>query len=258
MAGSSSREPLMSLLQQMGYLRPCGTEYTQSTSAPTGPLPVGYDAEAVDAEDGDRVIADSPQAAAAPTPVGFPTSGDVSSQAVEPVAFPGSDDARSVSSQPRPAIPGHVQGASVTFDTTTTPPRSSTPDPSGTPNADSTEGKRKRISSQNFQRIARRISLSTPRKGAGIPGIANIANVLKRDSSVKDKAVDKDDGKGGEASSKDADIASASGSGSGLPSGTQSARNSGEISRQAEKDKEREEKKKRRRSLMQFGSSGSS
>lgn len=195
--------------------------------------------------------------ATAPTPVAFPTSGDPSSQTPGPVAFPVSDDARSVASQPRPAIPGHVQGASVTFDTTTTPPRPGTPDPSGTPNADATEGKRKRISSQNFQRLARRISLSTPRKGAGIPGIANIANVLKRDSSFKADNKDKDEAKTGESSSKDADVASATGSGSGLASGADSARNSGEISRQAEKDKEREEKKKRRRSFMQFGSSGS-
>ncbi|KAI6000744.1 hypothetical protein EDD15DRAFT_1791311 [Pisolithus albus] len=195
--------------------------------------------------------------ATAPTPVAFPTSGDPSSQTGGPVAFPVSDDARSVASQPRAAIPGHVQGASVTFDTTTTPPRSGTPDPSGTPNADATEGKRKRISSQNFQRLARRISLSTPRKGAGIPGIANIANVLKRDSSFKADNKDKDEAKTGESSSKDADVASATGSGSGLASGADSARNSGEISRQAEKDKEREEKKKRRRSFMQFGSGGS-
>lgn len=300
------------LLAENGIFTSMWAEYSQSTSAPAGPPPVGYDAEAVDTEDVDRVVADSPRPVSAslrpvdsirapslrapaasihaeptapvvppkdnvpvsfptsdpeeepattPAPVAFPTSGDSSSQAPEPVAFPVSDDARSVASQPRPAVPGHVQGASVTFDTTTTPPRSGTPDPSGTPN-DSTDGKRKRISSQNFQRLARRISLSTPRKGAGIPGIANIANVLKRDSSLKgdskDKAADKDEGKSGESSSKDADVASATGSGSGLASGAESARNSGEISRQTEKDKEREEKKRRRRSFMQFGSSSGS
>lgn len=296
------------LVAANGVFASMWAEYAQSTSAPAGPPPVGYDAEAVDTEGDGLVVADSPEPvttslrptdsvrapslhapavsiraestapvvppkdttvpisfptsgpeeelATAPTPVAFPTSDD---QAPEPVAFPVSDDGRSVASQPRPTIPGHAQGASVTFDTTTTPPRSGTPDPSGTPNADATatESKRKRISSQNFQRLARRISLSTPRKGAGIPGIANIANVLKRDSSFKADNKDKDETKTGESSSKDADVASASGSGSGLASGADSARNSGEISRQAEKDKEREEKKKRRRSFMQFGSSGS-
>ena len=85
-----------------------------------------------------------------PAPVAFPTSDNTSAQAPAPVSFPTSDDTHSVSSQPRPAIPGHVHGASVTFDTTTTPPRASTPDPTGTPKSEPADGKRKRISSQNF------------------------------------------------------------------------------------------------------------
>lgn len=198
-----------------------------------------------------------------PAPVAFPTSDDKDkpAQAPAPVSFPASDDANSASSHPRPAIPGHIHSASVTFDTSTTPPRASTPDPTGSPKAEPTEGKRKRISSQNFQRMARRISLSTPRKGTGIPsipGIANIANVLKRDGSVKGESKDKGgEAKSGEAGVQDADVVSATGSGSGLRSGGNSARNSGELSRQSDKDKEREEKKKRRRSFMQIGSGGS-
>lgn len=186
-----------------------------------------------------------------PAPVTFPTSDDdKTTQAPAPVSFPTSDDANSVSSHPRPAIPGHIHGASVTFDTTTTPPRASTPDPTGSPKSEPTDGKRKRISSQNFQRIARRISLSTPRKGTGIPGIANIANVLKRDTSLKGESKDKGgEAKSGETGAQDADVVSATGSGGN------SARNSGELSRQSDKDKEREEKKKRRRSFMQIGSS---
>ena len=79
--------------------------------------------------------------------------------------------------------------------------------------------------------------MSTPQKGSGIPGIANIANVLKRDSSLKGESKDKG---GGELNAKDADVVSATGSGSGLTSGEKIARNSGEINRQGEKDKERE------------------
>jgi hypothetical protein len=64
-------------------------------------------------------------------------------------------------------------------------------DPTGTSSSSPTpeaEGKTKRISSQNFQRLARRISISTTRKGMGTqgtPGIAGIADVLRQDTSFK-------------------------------------------------------------------------
>ncbi|KAG1716106.1 hypothetical protein ID866_1078 [Astraeus odoratus] len=237
-------------------LRPADSVRTPSIRAPTASVRAESIAPAVPAKDADATgpisfPTSEPEDAPAPAPVAFPTSDEGSPPA--PIAFPTSDDTRSVSSQPRHPIPGHVQSNSVTFDTTSTPPRSDTPDPSGTPNAESTDGKRKRISSQNFQRIARRISLSTQRKGANIPAIANIANVLRRESSTKDKS----ESKSGEPAVKDADAASGTGSGSGVASGGNSARNSGEVSRQAEKDKEREEKKKKRKSFMGIGSSGS-
>ncbi|KAF9222607.1 hypothetical protein BS17DRAFT_783120 [Gyrodon lividus] len=168
-------------------------------------------------------------------PVAFPTSSDTA------FAFPTSDDSRSISS----ASQAHIRlPTSITFDTTATPPRVSTPDPSGAASSSPTpeaEGKRKRISSQNFQRLARRISLSTPRKGTGIqgiPGIAGIAGVLRRDTSSK--------GNGESSARESIDAAGAS------ASAPESARNSGEMSAErTEKDKEREEKKRKRKSFME-------
>uniref|UniRef100_A0A0W0EYS8 Putative mitochondrial half-size ABC transporter n=1 Tax=Moniliophthora roreri TaxID=221103 RepID=A0A0W0EYS8_MONRR len=78
-----------------------------------------------------------------------------------PVAFPTAD----VSFPASPPTPG------VTFEETATPPRSGTPDPESEP-------KRKRISSQNFQRLAKRISISTRRQGS----VSSIIPGLKRDS----------------------------------------------------------------------------
>jgi len=82
------------------------------------------------------------------------------------VAYPVSDDNQSTS----PPVPR--AGTGVTFEAST-PPRTGTPDPDSEP-------KRKRISSQNFQRLARRISISTRRQGSIslIPG-------LKRDTSPR-------------------------------------------------------------------------
>ena len=191
-----------------------------------------------------------PSAPEEPKPISFPTSSDAPTSNVfpassppAPIAFPKTDDSRSIDSGSQ----AHIRlPTSITFDTTATPPRVSTPDPTGTsstPTPD-TEGKRKRISSQNFQRLARRISLSTPKKGAvlqGIPGIAGIAGVLRRDTSVKSS--DKGSGNGENAARESTDAAG------GSSSAPETARNSGEIS--TERDKEREEKKRKRKSFME-------
>ena len=172
----------------------------------------------------------SPDAA---TPNVFPASSPPA-----PIAFPKTDDSRSIDSGSQ----AHVRlPTSITFDTTATPPRVSTPDPTGaTSSSPDAEGKRKRTASQNFHRLARRISLSTPKKG--IPGIAGIAGVLRRDTSVKSS--DKGNGENGARESIDAI--------GGSSSAPESARNSGEISAErAEKDKEREEKKRKRKSFME-------
>ncbi|KAK2467807.1 hypothetical protein APHAL10511_000102 [Amanita phalloides] len=102
-----------------------------------------------------------------PTNTVFPTDPARAS----PVEFPPSDDApnqrASLSPSPPPA---------VTFDANlSSPPRT------GTPDVDS-EPKRKRISSQNLQNFARRLSISAKRQSSSfIPAIPG----LKRDSSPR-------------------------------------------------------------------------
>jgi len=124
------------------------------------------DAELVDAAENDG-------------PVQFPSSSVFPTDPVRasPVHFPASEDAPdhraslSASSSPPPG---------VTFDANlSSPPRTDTPDPDGEP-------KRKMISTQNFQRLARRISITAKRQSSSfIPG-------LKRDSSPR---VSTDDGR---------------------------------------------------------------
>jgi ATP-binding cassette subfamily B (MDR/TAP) protein 6 len=99
-------------------------------------------------------------------PAAFPTSDST------PIAFPGtsSDEA---ASQKDPAVTPQVPG--ITF-----APEVGTPERSGTPDPDA-EPKRKRISSQNFQRLARRISVTTRRAGS-ISNIPILGN-LRRDTS---------------------------------------------------------------------------
>jgi ATP-binding cassette subfamily B (MDR/TAP) protein 6 len=69
----------------------------------------------------------------------------------------------------------------VTFGISSPPSRTGTPGPED-------EGKRKRISSQNFQRLARRISLSTRRQGS----ISSIIPGLKRSESPRASTEDND------------------------------------------------------------------
>jgi hypothetical protein len=115
-------------------------------------------------------------------PVQFPSSTvfPTDPARASPVNFPPSEDApdhrNSLSASPSPP-PG------VTFDANLSPPlRTGTPDPDSEP-------KRKRISSQNFQRLARRISISAKRQSSSfIPAIPG----LKRDSSPR---VSVDDGR---------------------------------------------------------------
>ena len=98
-------------------------------------------------------------------PVAFPTSDSA------PIAFPvtSSDEAASQKASSTAQAPG------ITF-----APEVGTPERTGTPDPDA-EPKRKRISSQNFQRLARRISVTTRRAGS----ISNIPILgsLRRDTS---------------------------------------------------------------------------
>jgi len=84
---------------------------------------------------------------------------------------------------PDERAPTPAAGPSVTFGSSinSPPSRTGTPDPESEP-------KRKRISSQNFQRLARRISLTTRRQGSStsiLTGIPGIPGLSKRDSSPR-------------------------------------------------------------------------
>jgi len=91
--------------------------------------------------------------------------------AAEPLAFPVKEEDVPPRDRVAPVPPNPASG--VTFGDDVNPSRTGTPDPESEP-------KRKRISSQNFQRLARRISLTTRRQSSTsiIPG-------LKRDSSSR-------------------------------------------------------------------------
>lgn len=124
-----------------------------------------------------------------PAPVAFPASEpEPSTEPPAPVSFPTakSDDAASqapsgVESPPPLASPG------VTFspEVASPSPRAGTPDPNAEP-------KRKRISSQNFQRLARRISISGRRENSQ-SSIAHLIPGLKRgDSTPKGESTPRD------------------------------------------------------------------
>ena len=114
----------------------------------------------------------------------YPTSGlggDTAPSKSDPIAFPSSDSAPtafpsgSSDETASQKAPSTTQTPGITFAQGV-----STPERTGTPDPDS-ETKRKRISSQNFQRLARRMSLTTRRPGSvsSIPILGN----LRRDAT---------------------------------------------------------------------------
>ncbi|KAH9020826.1 hypothetical protein EDB85DRAFT_2152777 [Lactarius pseudohatsudake] len=115
-------------------------------------------------------VLDVPAAAAVAVPskvnpVAFPTSDSA------PIAFPGTSSDEAASQK----APSTAQTPGITF-----APEVGTPERTGSPDPDA-EPKRKRISSQNFQRLARRISVTTRRAGS-ISSIPILGN-LRRDTS---------------------------------------------------------------------------
>jgi hypothetical protein len=144
-------------------------------------------------------------------PVAFPTSDSA------PVAFPGSGSDETASQK----APSTTQTPGITFaQEVGTPERTGTPDPES-------ETKRKRISSQNFQRLARRISITTRRAGSvsGIPILGN----LRRDATSASTSAPAQ-------TSTDSDTAPKASSESPAPS----------IQSEPDRDKGKKEKKKRR------------
>ena len=170
-------------------------EKSTETAPVSFPVADGAEEAAVPAERegaGAEPAADAPAAA----PVAFPSSEDAA-----PVAFPSADSpapvAFPVSDSPAPiAFPGspetgsvregsvaeRTQSPGVTFQDTQTPERTGTPDPEA-------DGKRRRtLSTQGIQRLARRISITTRRQGSStsIPAIAgSIIPALKRENTAR-------------------------------------------------------------------------
>lgn len=121
-------------------------------------------------------------------PVTFPSADDAaplafpSTDSAAPIAFPGSPETGSV----RGSIAERAAGPGVTFHESATPDRVGTPDPDA-------DGKRRRtLSTQGIQRLARRISITTRRQGStsgivsGIPSLAgSIIPGLKRQDTAR-------------------------------------------------------------------------
>jgi len=123
--------------------------------------------------------------------VAFPSNDTMSSPVSESpvVAFPVSDDTQSTTHSTTRSVPPTPAG--VTFSAPNSPPRTGTPDPDAEP-------KRKRISSQNFQRLAKRISISTRRQGS----VGSIIPGLKKDKDSSPR-ISVDDAAGGSGSVND-------------------------------------------------------
>ena len=124
------------------------------------------------------VFPSSEEETASPAPVAFPVSPEepVSS----PVAFPTSDTQSDKGKEDQTIVQTPTPGVTFSANVDSPPSRTGTPNPEGEP-------KRKRISSQNFQRLARRISLTTRRQSSSssiIPGLPGLPG-LKRDQSPR-------------------------------------------------------------------------
>lgn len=117
----------------------------------------------------DQETVSTPEILASPT-IYSPIPVTPSPLVAEPLAFPTTEELEPVVSaeSERPErVVSPIQGPAVTFGANVNLSRTGTPDPDSEP-------KRKRISSQNFQRLARRISLTTRRQSSSssiIPGL---------------------------------------------------------------------------------------
>ncbi|KAI0829891.1 hypothetical protein BC628DRAFT_1314647 [Trametes gibbosa] len=197
----------------------------------------------------EEVVEAAPEPSAGPVPdttpaapVAFPSSDDTApvsfpSSDAAPLAFPTSDSPAPISFPGSPETGSQREGSvaeraqnpapGVTFQDTQTPSRTGTPDPE-------TDGRRRRtLSTQGIQRLARRISITTRRQGSStsIPALAgSLIPGLKREST---SASNKDEG----SSSKD------------TPKDSPNASVSSDIGK-AKSAKIRKEKKEKRKSTM--------
>ena len=162
---TSSDDPVASIKKKVsgysvGTADEAGISYQQAEALPEEVMPTEVDLITETRVEEATVLA-LPQADdPAPAALAFPTSESPGTQT--------------------PAEPVLSSGPSVTFGTgiNSPPSRTGTPDPENEP-------KRKRISSQNFQRLARRLSLTTRRQGSTSSIIPSIPGLGKRDSSPR-------------------------------------------------------------------------
>ena len=119
------------------------------------------------------------------TPFAFPSS---ESPVPAPVSFPGGGE--ETASQNTPSLADRAGTPGVTFQNVPTPPRT------GTPDMNQDDGKRRRtLSTQGIQRLARRISISGRRQGSTAGSIiANAIPILRRENTTASHRDSKDDG----------------------------------------------------------------
>lgn len=142
------------------------------------------------------------------TPISFPVS---DSPRPAPIAFPGSVD--DTASQHAPSLAERATSPGVTFQNVATPPRI------GTPDVDQDGKRRRTLSTQGMQRLARRISLSGRRQGSTSNILTSAIQGLKREGTSTSKDTDSAKGSDSVRASTDAPRDSPGGS---LPDVTKS------------------------------------
>ena len=167
------------------------------------------------------------------TPVAFP-SGGRDSPAPAGLAFPGSDSG-SVNTPSIGGTPG------VTFQEAPTPARDG-----ASPDLDQDGKRRRTLSTQGIQRLARRISISGRRQGSSSSIPAAIFNSLKRDSrDSKEQARDE----GNSSAREDGSLPSSVAASPSIPSDSPSGSVASDINKTKVKKDKKKEKKRRSTTL---------
>lgn len=138
------------------------------------------------------------------TPISFPVS---DSPRPAPIAFPGSGDDTASQHTQTASLAERATSPGVTFQSVATPPR--TP---GTPDVDQDGKRRRTLSTQGMQRLARRISLSGRRQGSTSNILTNAIQGLKREGTSTSKDTDSAKGSDSVRASTDAPRDSPAGS----------------------------------------------
>ena len=153
------------------------------TANEESPLPQSKPVDTVDAPDAALIV---------PIPV---TPISLQSSVIAPVEFPTTPETPQPQTPPQPEIRRSDSPVSFTPAVTFEASVNSPPSRTGTPGPED-EPKRKRISSQNFQRLARRISLSTRRQGSVSSIIPNIPGFKRSESPMARVSTDDNDARG--------------------------------------------------------------